>query len=237
MDELLEEITAYCKTKLPEEACGLIVLFKGRYIFLPCENVSTLNKTQYFAIHPLDYATAEDKGVVSAVVHSHSTSGAVFSEWDVASQKASGVPWLLIGLGSGESYAWLNNPKLKQDLYGRAYKWGVHDCYTFMQDWYEKEYSLMLPDFQREEKFWERGQELYLNNFASAGFVEVPKAEIRYGDALLMNLAGKVASHAAVYVGNNQIGHHLNGRLSSKDVMGQHYADRIVKVVRHESLL
>ena len=237
MDELIGEITTYCQSKLPEEACGLIILFKGRYKFIPCENVSQMNKQEYFAIHPLDYAAAEDKGTVCAVVHSHSSSGAVFSPWDVSSQAQSGLPWLLIGLGSGVEHAWLNNPKQHTTLFGRPYQWGVTDCYSFLQDWYAEEYGFELPDFQREYAFWEKGEELYLNNFASAGFVEVPKDSIQYGDGLLMQLANGVTSHGAVYVGNNQIAHHLNGRLSSKDVLGQFYSDRITKVVRHRDLM
>lgn len=237
MEELLEEITKYCISKLPEEACGLIVLFKGRYKFIPCENVSVLDRLEYFAIHPLDYAAAEDKGKVCAVVHSHSKTGAVFSPWDIESQARFGIPWLLVGLGGATEYAWLAKPKAPKELYGREYVWHVTDCYSFIQDWYEFEYGIILPDFQREEKFWEKGQEPYLDNFKSAGFVEVPKDSLQYGDGLLLQIAGKITSHAAVYVGNNQIAHHLNGRLSSRDVLGQYYYDRITKVVRHESML
>jgi len=238
MDKLIPEITEYCKSKFPEEACGVVILFKGRYKFIPCENVTLEDKTEYFAIHPLVYASICDRGQVCAIVHSHTKIGAVFSEHDIASQRMLGIPWLLIGLGGGvEEHAWLSNKKQVFDLYGREYQWHVSDCFTFVQDWYEREMGIIIKDVQRQDKFWESGQELYLDNFISAGFVEVPKTSMKVGDALLLQLAGSVTSHAAIYLGNNLIGHHLNGRLSSKDVLGQYYLDRITKVVRHGSLL
>ena len=238
MDNLIPEITTYCKSKFPEEACGVVILFKGRYKFIPCENVSLEDKTTHFAIHPLVYASICDRGQVCAIVHSHTQMGAVFSEHDIASQRMLGIPWLLIGLHDGkEEHAWLNNKKEVLDLYGREYQWHVTDCFTFVQDWYEREMGILIQDVQRQDKFWEKGQELYLDNFKAAGFVEVPRESMQYGDGLLLQLAGNVTSHAAVYLGNNLIGHHLNGRLSSKDVLGQYYLDRTTVVVRHRSKL
>ncbi|WP_346729217.1 NlpC/P60 family protein, partial [Enterobacter bugandensis] len=41
-------------------------------------------------------------------------------------------------------------------------------------------------------------------------------------------------NHAAVYVGDNIILHHLFGHLSSRTPYGKYYRDRTVRVVRHK---
>jgi proteasome lid subunit RPN8/RPN11 len=232
-----DEIVAYCKTKFPEEACGIVIVFKGRHLFIPCENVASGNKQDYFAIHPVEYAKAEDKGEVVAIVHSHTIHPTVFSETDVAYQKMQGIPWLLVGLkGGAVELEWLDNEKQELPLYGREYVWHVTDCYSFIRDWFAKVKGFILPDFYRREEFWKEGNELYLDNFKSAGFMEVSKKDIQEGDVLLLQLADNITSHGAIYLGKNKIGHHLPGRLSSMDVLGQYYMDRLTKVVRHERM-
>ena len=67
--------------------------------------------------------------------------------------------------------------------------------------------GLDLPDFVREDSWWIKGQNLYLENFEKAGFIETDKLE--YGVGLLMQINSPVPNHAAVYIGNNQIIQHL----------------------------
>jgi len=232
----VEEIIAYCKSKFPEEACGFVTVVKGRHKWIPCENVAG-NKNSFFAIHPLEFAKASDSGEIIAVVHSHTIHPTVFSETDVAFQKIQGIPWMLVGLQSGEAeIEWLRGEKQADALYGRKYIWHVTDCYSFIKDWYLQEKKIYIPDFAREEYFWKKNQEIYLDNFAKAGFSEVPLASLQEGDVLLMHIGGNITGHGAVYLGNNKIGHHLPGRLSSIDVIGQFYLDRVTKVVRHKDM-
>jgi len=234
----MEEIIEYCKSKFPEEACGLITIFKGRYKWNPCPNVYSGDKQSYFAIHPLAYANAADTGEVVAVVHSHTIHPSVFSRTDRAFQKKQGIPWLLVGLQSpSPELVWLEGEVEVAPLYGRKYLWRAGDCYTFVKDWYMQEWGISIPDFERDEGFWKKGQEIYLENFAKAGFVEVPRHAMQKGDVLLMQVGGNITTHGAIYLDNNVIGHHLPGRLSSKDVLGQYYLDRITKVVRHKEAM
>ena len=43
-------------------------------------------------------------------------------------------------------------------------------------------------------------------------------------------------NHAGVYLGDGLIGHHLYGRLSSKDVYGQFYRERTTHIMRHRKI-
>ena len=60
---------------------------------------------------------------------------------------------------------------------------------------------------------------------------------MREGDVLLMHIGGPITAHAAVYVGDNLIGHHLKGRLSSKEILSDYYKRRITRIIRHRSKL
>ena len=76
---------------------------------------------------------------------------------------------------------------------------------------------------------------LYVDNFHREGFRRIPFEELKYGDALLMQLGSRLPNHAAIYIGDQQILHHIQGRLSSRDVLGSYYVKNTAMVLRHES--
>jgi cell wall-associated NlpC family hydrolase len=60
--------------------------------------------------------------------------------------------------------------------------------------------------------------------------------ELRHGDAVLMNISGKVSNHCAVYLGDNLILHHINKRLSSRDVYGGYWLKNTTQALRHKDM-
>ena len=237
VETLYDEIIAYCQTKLPEEACGFIFKDGDTYSWKGFENIYEGDKSQFFAIAPSDTNDAYTSGKLYAVFHSHTQTKDVFSQADVESQKRTGVAWVLFNIHGKPEVYWLKNEKKYRPLYDRPYVWHVYDCYSFIKDFYKQEFDIFLNDYVREENFFDKGQELYLDNFEKEGFHEVPLTSIKYGDILLFKLANSdVTSHAGVYMDNNIFAHHLNGRRSKKDLLGRFYKDRISKVIRHKDL-
>ena len=76
---------------------------------------------------------------------------------------------------------------------------------------------------------------MYLDNFMKEGFHPIDISEISYGDGILMQLESPVPNHAAIYLGDGIVLHHVQGRLSSRDVYGGYYQKVTAKVLRHES--
>jgi cell wall-associated NlpC family hydrolase len=76
---------------------------------------------------------------------------------------------------------------------------------------------------------------LYVDNFATAGFAVVDPDDLRVGDVLLMQVHSEVPNHAAIVLGDGLILHHLQGRLSSRDVYGGYWQKITTHTLRHQS--
>lgn len=232
-EQLKAEIMVHAKAQDPRECCGLIAVIKGRRRYFPCRNIAA-TPDEHFILDPEDYATVEDAGEIIAVVHSHPITPPAPSPADRIGCNASGLPWVIV------------NPKTEQwdkcipahyelPYVGREFVFGLLDCYSLVRDWYSRELGIKLDDFHRRDRFWERGENLYLDNYASQGFRRIPFEDLAYGDSLLMQLNADLPNHAAIYLGDQQILHHVQGRLSSRDVLGGYYVKSTACVLRHES--
>jgi proteasome lid subunit RPN8/RPN11 len=232
-DKIMAEIRAHAERDYPRECCGLVVVRKGRHRYVPVRNVAERN--EHFVMHPDDQAAAEDMGEVVLVVHSHPNLPPLPSMADLIGCEASGLPWLIVNWPTGAVHQFAPTGYVAP-LYGRTFSHGVLDCYSFIRDYYRQELGTTLPDFARPDEWWLKGQNLYLEGFAAAGFEKVdgpPKLH----DVLLMRVSAPVPNHGAVYLGSGRIGHHQMGRLSSRDVYGGWYEKVTVATLRHGSLL
>lgn len=232
-DELLQEMLAHARQEAPRESCGVVIVWKGRERYVPCRNRA--QGSEHFEIHPEDYAAAEEQGEVVTIVHSHPTMAPQPSQADLVSCETSGVPWVIVNPITG---AWQRcEPSgYEAPLVGRVFSFGVLDCYSLIRDYYRRELRIELRDVARQDGFWRRGEQVYLENFARVGFARVDDRDLRPHDLVLMQLSSDVVNHGAVYLGGDRILHHVMHRLSTRDVYGGYWRQVTAMTIRHEAL-
>lgn len=231
---------AHAVAEYPREACGVVAVIKGREQFLPCRNLSN-EANDSFQLDPADYAAAEDLGEIIAIAHSHPDMSSRASMCDLTSCETTNLPWYIVSVSSDNEAAEVRAGDVNRiapagyvaPLVGRQFYHGVLDCYTLIRDWYKQELSIELPDYHRESEWWEKGADLYMDNIVSADCRPIIGTPQR-GDIILMQVRAKVANHAAVYLGDGEMLHHLYGRLSSRDVYGGYWAEVTRVILRHK---
>lgn len=255
--QLKTDILSHALDCYPAESCGLIIDTGVDKKYIPCTNTATDN--EQFSLCPKDFAHAESMGQIQAIVHSHPDGGVLPSDLDKLQIELHGVAWVIVAVSKQE---WGDAPAFgiyepcgyRPPLLGRAYIHGVQDCYAIVRDFYEREFGIGLPDFERSDTWWEieSHEPLYENNFKTAGFVAVDKDDLQYGDILLCRVGRTYhINHAVIWLGDNHalksetappcvgntlILHHPYGRQSVREIFGKGWADRVGLVVRHKAL-
>ena len=231
--EIKEKALAHAKEEYPKEAVGLVHVIKGKNRYFKCQNLAE-TPDEHFILNPKDYLEAEKKGEIIAVVHSHPKTNPAPSPADKVACEASGLPWFIVNPNT-ETWGEYKPEGWELAYVGREFSHGIVDCYSLVRDFYKREFKLQLNDYNRRDQWWEKGENMYLDNFAKEGFKETTLEQIAYGDLFLMQLESPVPNHAGIYLDNGIVLHHVQGRLSSRDVYGGYYQKVTAKVLKHES--
>ena len=206
----LQAIRDHGVAAYPLECCGLVLKSGRREWYQPCRN--TAASAEHFVMSAEDYAAAEESGDIVAVVHSHPDAPAAPSEADRVACEASGLPWYIVAVEKSENgdvvageIRGFAPEGYRAPLLGRQFAHGVLDCYTLVRDWYARERDIVLPDFSRDDGWWEPGKpgDLYMDHYAEAGFRPLRADEtLGPGDVVLMQVRSDRANHAGVFLGD-----------------------------------
>lgn len=224
-------IKTHARRSYPRECCGLVQVIKGKELYTECKNIS--EGEEHFIMDPKDYLRAERNGDITAIVHSHPNFPPIPSQADKVSMSNSGLPWVIVNWPVGNIQ--IHEPdNYEAPLIGRQFSHGILDCYSCVKDAYKELTGIIIPDFERTDKWWDRGEDLYLKGFEKAGFKRV--YELQKYDGILMQICSNQTNHAAIYLGDNIILHHVIGRISCREVYGGYWKKSTTHIVRHDKL-
>lgn len=226
-ENIREAAEAHAAKEYPRESCGLVVLIAGVEHYVPCKNTAV--SSEHFQIAPEQYAAAEDAGTITAIIHSHPDYSAEPSQADRVACEDSGLPWHIVGYPSLK-WCSIAPEGYRAPLIGREFSHGILDCYTLIQDWYLENKGVELIDIPRRDEWWKKGENLYSENFVRAGFTVTD--DLHEGAVILMQVLSDVPNHAAIYVEDNIILHHLHGRLSCRDVYGGYWRKHTTHILK-----
>jgi len=194
----------------PMESCGVIVNDE----FIPCKNIAE-DPYKNFKIDRKVVTESYINGL-QAVIHSH-VNYPYLSKEDMVRSSNTEVPWgvaFIQGQRKAGIYFWGEN-LATQDFVERPFVYGIYDCYSLVRDFYSVELNIKLPPVHSNYEWWENGESLFEDLFEKFGFIPIDKSnDYIKGDIFMWAIGSATINHIGVYVGDELILHHLNGRLS-----------------------
>ena len=226
-----EELVKHATKEFPKEACGVFLFRNNNMNYVPCKNIA-LNPKEDFECS-LEASMLEDDGsVIIAVFHSHTNGNNDLSPTDIIAMNSCQLPYVMFSTTS-DTFV-IEMPKTERIPYkGRQYVGGIQDCYTLVRDYYSAEYNIVLKEFFRCDRWWDRGMDVLTeSHFKEAGFKEVSLQDIKVGDVIVMQM-GKKNDHLGIYLGNQRFLHHCYNRLSCEDMYGGVWLKHTTSIQRY----
>lgn len=230
-EKILEDIFKHAEECYPNECCGYILQKEGESYYKPGRNIHPHKNTD-FKIRGRDYR--DEDGKIIMVVHSHCNAKPEPSQADLINCEKSGLPWIIVSWPM-KKVKEFSPCGYKAELIGRKFVYGIADCLSLVRDHHARELGIDFPDFERPAwEWWKKDGDFFMDKFEEAGFVRTDKLE--KNSIILMTLASRVINHAAIYLGDSMILHHLCDALSGRDIYGGYWEKNTRIIVRHKEL-
>jgi cell wall-associated NlpC family hydrolase len=263
---MVQDAMLHFRSCYPDEGCG--VFKASGFVPLPNvadqhrdDQGAVLDPRLAFVIDPAAWADQDSSNdPVLAVVHSHTNGAEMPGRADMAGQAQTGVPWAIFvtdGDVVGEPI-WFGDQLAILPLFERPFVHGISDCYSLIRDAYRLGRAALRDDSlppdhriygwphepvtllmaERDDNWWDNGQNLYDENWQRAGFVSIAAGagalptELQVGDVFLARVRSPVVNHGGLYVGNGLILHHVAGYNSHRTVLNL-WQSRIERWLRY----
>lgn len=224
--EILNKIKAHSLENTTKECCGFIV---NNIIILKCENVAKFPENN-FLIKNEDKNNAEKLGKITHFYHSHLTD-LDFSLIDKVVAEKHNIICIKYNVIK-ESFDFYHPCGFIAPLLNRNFVSGYLDCFSLIQDFYNKELNIKLEDFlDRDNDKFETNLNIWIKN---NNFEYTDKLEkycligIKNSDNLLI--------HCAVYLGDNKIIHQPSYTNSKIEHYGKQFKNKTICILKHELL-
>ena len=218
----------------PQEMCGVLT----KDDFIQIDNVSP-NPESSFTMHRVQFGSVIDQAV--AIVHSHVKHPEIQINIDLRTpsvkdkryQKLSALPWLIVATEGQTVMPALQYPRTPNNNYlGRDFIWHINDCYTLVQDYYQFELGINLPDADIGfDPINGDINDVFANYVDDYGFKDIHAVdEIQDGDLVLIDAMGFTKNHLGIYHDESLLHQLQRSRLNSfKNYIGQ--INRILRYV------
>src|SRR5690606_5087054 len=126
---------------------------------------------EWFRISPIEATKVRSTEQVLAVWHTHPNRSAAPSEADLQGVEESKLDWIIVGISKTSAGFAYTEPTVTKPTgvvrpyTDRPYLYGVYDCYSLVRDYYKREFNLTLNAYQDEDKWWDRGENWFADNF------------------------------------------------------------------------
>lgn len=228
----------------PREVCGFVIRKGNKSVAMRAQNVWTpppgYSGPMQFETDDETTARAEEEGDVICCYHTHPYTSPEPSMADKVAAEKHGVPLLILSWPQ-ESWAYYQPGGFRAPLLGRPFVYGLLDCWTCFRDGFMEYTGIPLPDFDRGEDsdWWHNGGNLFLDHLAECQFSMVTDG-LKQWDGILMQIDSPTyPNHAALYLGDGMILHHVQDRISTMHPFIENqgfYAKATYAIVRHATL-
>lgn len=123
-----------------------------------------------------------------------------------------------------------------ENLLGKPWIINEQDCFTLGRDFYKQNFGIDIPDFSRPNDWDADELDLIRINSLKSGFKIITDEDwndLRPGDILAVAINSSNANHLVVYVGNNEIIHHLFFKTSCKEILRPIWRMSTMYILRH----
>jgi proteasome lid subunit RPN8/RPN11 len=211
-DELCNQLHTHAVESYPQECIGAIV--GTEYVRL--ENAAKDPESRG-DLSP-DVILELMQSDLKMVLHSHPDGPNCPSGIDLRTQATFDVPFGLVctdGEACTAPIFW-GDMLARPPLLGRGFVHGWTDCVGLIMDYERVVNGRHMENPIRDWEWWskEEGVGLYEENFAKWGYEQVHD-DLVAGDVIFLKAGSQVVNHAAIYLGDHLILHHLSGRLEN----------------------
>jgi proteasome lid subunit RPN8/RPN11 len=224
-----KDIVRYANECFPKECWGYVIENEDKHLsIVKVPNLS--NSPEDSVVTNPEYYLKYKKNIV-AFFHSHPTPPSSIHQFDIdicnEMQIAS-----IIYTNYEKRFDYISPKKVKKQLEGRPFLYGVFDCYTCFRDAYELYHGIKLKDYKAPWGWWLGKRSLFEENIQDAGFLEIDIQEVKNGDGVLMRFGSKITNHIG-YFKDDKILHQYQGTISQWEPV-EHLQKNIVKAIRYK---